>query len=615
MGWCSVVGLLLTFCRFFFISSFATSSYFPSLQLALLSSLEPSPLPQDNKFVDSHSYYLALCITHFQTVQVQKPWYESVTDFTDTVSNGGAVSDIFERNAQKRKEGRQNPYSGMGGTWVSGARSTGPPPNAAGGAKAERNGNAHNDGKARTSSSSSAKSAKGRSTNNAGTTSRPNSTSKNNNSNPFGGFTSSAANTMSDIFDRNARKRDEHRRAGTGPYDPNQSVLEEKLASLMKQAAEADERYNNLKREMMNGDSSLKEQNVALRRDAAGYKARCQSLEEELKTAQVKAAAAAKASTAAAATKKNNGSLSSKEKAVLGEKIAALRKEASDAKAKCSAMEEQVAVAQVRCESLEAALKTAKAELDDKKKGGRWGFGSGGDTKDADEENEALQAKVDELETSVRNHVDVVQKYKKECDTLKQKAEKNISGTNGNDHSADKAGPKRERSSLRQAFRMRVSQTAAKSTEFIKEPSLKILNKLNRSRKNGRKDATTPIDSTSDAPTLDSPSPRATIATHGKRIPTGARAKARMMPNHKYTTKKSSEFASAVGIASSSAKESVKGEASVASLSSERSLSSVDTLRRVSDRMHEKKALIISGSVALLVVRSLLKAWIKGGLL
>ena len=526
-------------------------------------------------------------------MQVQKPWYESVTDFTDTVSNGGAVSDIFERNAQKRREGRQNPYSGMGGTWVSGARSTGPPPNAGGGggggggggAKTKRKGNAKNGGNTKANS--------------------------NNNNNPFGGFTSSAANTMSDIFDRNARKRDEHRRAGTGPYDPNQSVLEEKLASLMKQAAEADERYNNLKREMLNGDSSLKEQNVALRRDAAGYKARCQSLEEELKTAQVKASAAAKASSAAAAaasTNKNNGGLSSKEKAVLGEKIAALRKEASDAKAKCSAMEEQVAVAQVRCESLEAALKNSKADLEEKKKGRRWGFGgggSGGDAKDdTDEEKEALRAKVDELETSVRNHVDVVQKYKKECDTLKQNAENKVSSGRG------------ERSSFRQAFRMRVSETAAKSTELIKEPSLKILNKLNRSRKNGRDDATTPIiDLSSDAPTPDSPSFRATMATHGKRIPTGARAKARMMPNHKYTSKKSSEFASAVGIASSSAKESVKDEASAASLSSERSVSGVDTFRRVRDRMHENKALVISGSVALLVVRSLLKAWIKGGML
>ena len=424
---------------------------------------------------------------------------------------------------------------------------------------------------------------------------------------------------MSDIFDRNARKRDEHRRAGTGPYDPNQSVLEEKLASLMKQAAESDERYNNLKRETMNGDSSLKEQNVALRRDAAGYKARCPSLEEELKTAQVKAAAAVKASAAGAATSKNNGGLSFKEKAVLGEKIAALRKEASDAKAKCSAMEEQVAVAQVRCESLEAALKKSKAELEEKRKGGRWGFGSGGsggDAKDAYEEKEALQAKVDELETSVRHHVDVVQKYKKECDTLKQKAENKASVANGNEQTTDKADSGRgERSSLRRAFRMRVSETAAKSTELIKEPSLKILNKLNRSRKNGREDATTPIDATGDAPTLGSPSSRATIATHGKRIPTGARAKARMMPNHKYTSKKSSEFASVVGIASSAAKESAKGNASVASLSSERSVSGVDTFRRISDRMHEMKALVISGSVALLVVRSLLKAWIKGGML
>ena len=535
-------------------------------------------------------------------MQVQKPWYESATDFTDTVSNGGAVSDIFERNAQKRREGRQNPYSGMGGTWVSGARSTGPPPNAGstgsggGGAKTKRKGNAKNGGNTKANS--------------------------NNNNNPFGGFTSSAANTMSDIFDRNARKRDEHRRAGTGPYDPNQSVLEEKLASLMKQAAEADERYNNLKREMLNGDSSLKEQNVALRRDAAVYKARCQSLEEELKTAQVKASAAAKASSAATAAtnKKNSGGLSSKEKAVLGEKIAALRKEASDAKAKCSAMEEQVAVAQVRCESLEAALKKSKAELEEKRrKGGRWGFGSGGsggDAQDADEEKEALQAKVDELETSVRNHVDVVQKYKKECDTLKQKAENKASVVNGDEQSAGKASSGRgERSSLRQAFRMRVSETAAKSTELIKEPSLKILNKLNRSRKDGREDATTPIDSSGDAPTLDSPSSRATIATHGKRIPTGARAKARMMPNHKYTSKKSSEFASAVGIASSTAKESVKGEASVPSLSSRGPVSGADTFRRVSDRMHEKKALVISGSVALLVVRSLLKAWIRGGML
>ena len=546
-------------------------------------------------------------------MQVQKPWYESVTDFTDTVSNGGAVSDIFERNAQKRKEERQNPNSGMGGTWVSGARSTGPPPNAAG------SGGGNGGAKAKTKRNGNANSAKDRSTRpNAGT--RGGSTSNNGN-NPFGGFTSSAANTMSDLFDRNARKRDEHRRAGTGPYDPNQSVLEEKLASLMKQAAEADERYNNLKREMLNGDSSLKEQNVALRRDAAGYKARCQSLEEELKTAQVKASAAAKASSAAAAAtnKKNSGGLSSKEKAVLGEKIAALRKEASDAKAKCSAMEEQVAVAQVRCESLEAALKKSKAELEEKRKSGRWGFGSGGssgDAKDADEEKEALQAKVDELETSVRNHVDVVQKYKKECDTLKQKAENKASVVNGDEQSAGKASSGRgERSSLRQAFRMRVSETAAKSTELIKEPSLKILNKLNRSRKDGREDATTPIDSSGDAPTLDSPSSRATIATLGKRIPTGARAKARMMPNHKYTSKKSSEFASAVGIASSTAKESVKGEASVPSLSSRGPVSGADTFRRVSDRMHEKKALVISGSVALLVVRSLLKAWIRGGML
>ena len=507
----------------------------------------------------------------------------------------------------------------MGGTWVSGARSTGPPPNAAG------SGGGNGGAKAKTKRNANANSTKGRSTrsnSNAGTTgsSSRGAPGNNNNNNPFGGFTSSAANTMSDIFDRNARKRDEHRRAGTGPYDPNQSVLEEKLASLMKQAAEADERYNNLKREMLNGDSSLKEQNVALRRDAAGYKARCQSLEEELKTAQVKAAAAAKASSAAAATnKKNSGGLSSKEKAVLGEKIAALRKEASDAKAKCSAMEEQVAVAQVRCESLEAALKKSKAELEEKRKGGRWGFGSGGsggDAKDADEEKEALQAKVDELETSVRNHVDVVQKYKKECDALKQKAENKASVVNGDEQTAGKASSgSGERSSLRQAFRMRVSETAAKSTELIKEPSLKILNKLNRSRKDGREDATTPIDSSGDAPTLDSLSSRATIATHGKRIPTGARAKARMMPNHKYTSKKSSEFASAVGIASSTAKESVKGEASVPSLSSKGPVSGADTFRRVSDRMHEKKALVISGSVALLVVRSLLKAWIRGGML
>ena len=468
---------------------------------------------------------------------------------------GNKVGDIFERNAQKREGARNNPYSGMGGGSSRGKAS------------------------------------------NAKT------------SNPFGGFTSSAANSMSDIFDRNARRRDEHRRAGTGPYDPNQSALEEKLASLMKQAAEADERYQNLKRETMNADSSLKEQNVSLRRDVAGFKARCKSLEEQLKTAQVKAAAAAKASSSAAATanRNTNNSLSSKEKAVLGEKIAALRKEAADAQAKCSAMEEQVAVAKVRCESLEAALKKSKSELEEKKKR-RWGFGGGSGSddvpSDANEEREALQAKVDELETSVRNHVDVVQKYKKECDALKEKAARG-SDVNGADQSkGDATDPMRERSSLRQAFRMRVSGTAAKTAELVKEPSLKILSKLNRSRKNL---------TTKDTPTLDPPASSSTkIPTHGKRIPTGARAKARMMPNHKYTSKKSSEFASAVGIASGAVQErSSEEEASVSSAP----VSGAVALRQVSDRMHEKKVLVISGSVALLVVRSLLKAWIKGGML
>jgi len=525
-------------------------------------------------------------------VQVQKPWYESVSDFTDTVANGG-VSDIFERNAQKRKEDRQNPYSGMGGTWVSGARSTGPPPDA--GAKRRSNGGA-NAGKTGASSSSSKSGTSGRSTT----------------ANPFGGFTSSAANSVSDIFDRNAKRRDEHRRAGTGPYDPNQSVLEEKLASLMKQAAEADERYNSLKRERLNADSSLKDQNVALRRDAAGYKARCQSLEQELKTAQVKAAAAA------ATANKSSPGLSSQEKAVLGEKIAALRKEASDAKTKCSAMEEQVAVAKVRCESLEAALKKSKAEVEEKKKGGRWGFGgNGSDARDDDEEKETLQAKVDELETSLRNHVDVVQKYKKECDTLKQKAAKG-SFVSESEQSTDNASPRGERSSLRQAFRMRVSETAAKSTDLLKQPSLKILNKLNRSRKDGNdSEEAAPIDLTDEAPTVKvQASSRTTIptSTHGKRIPTGARAKARMMLNPKYTSKKSSEFASAVGISSNAVRESAKAEASV-SVSSEIYVSGVGALRRFGDRMHEKKALVISGSVALLVVRSLLKAWIKSGML
>ena len=473
---------------------------------------------------------------------------------------GTKVGDIFERNAQKREGVRNNPYSGMGGE-SSTSRGTARP-------------NASND---RTS-------------------------------NPFGGFTSSAANSMSDIFDRNAQRRDKHRRAGTGPYDPNQSALEEKLASLMKQAAEADERFNNLKRETMNADSSLKEQNVALRRDAAGFKARCQSLEEQLKTAQVKAAAAAKASSSAAAANRNtNNSLSSKEKAVLGEKIAALRKEAADAQAKCSAMEEQVAVAKARCESLEAALKKSKSELEEKKKR-RWGFGSGSGSddvpSDANEEKEALQAKVDELETSVRNHVKVVQKYKKECDALKEKAARG-SDVNGADRSTgDASPPSRERSSLRQAFRMRVSGTAAKTADLVKEPSLQILNKLNRSRKNL---------TTKDAPTLDPPaSSSTTIPTHGKRIPTGARAKARMMPNHKYTSKKSGEFASAVGIASGAVQErSPEEETSVSSAP----VSGAVAFRRVSDRMHEKKILVISGSVAVLVVRSLLKVWIKGGML
>ena len=498
-----------------------------------------------------------------QTVQVQKAWYESVSDFK---ANGGGtmggtkVGDIFERNAQKREGVRNNPYSGMGG-----------------GSSTSRG------------------------------TARPNA-SNSKTSNPFGGFTSSAANSMSDIFDNNARRRDEHRRAGTGPYDPNQSALEEKLASLMKQAAEADERFNNLKRETMNADSSLKEQNVALRRDAAGFKARCHSLEEQLKTAQVKAAAAAKASSSAAAANRNtNNSLSSKEKAVLGEKIAALRKEAADAQAKCSAMEEQVAVAKARCESLEAALKNSKSELEEKKKR-RWGFGSGNGSddvpSDANEEKEALQAKVDELETSVRNHVKVVQKYKKECDALKEKAARG-SDVNGADRSTgDASPPSRERSSLRQAFRMRVSGTAAKTADLVKEPSLKILNKLNRSRKNL---------TTNDTPTLDPPaSSSTTIPTHGKRIPTGARAKARMMPNHKYTSKKSSEFASAVGIASGAVQEkSPEEEASVSSAP----VSGAVAFRRASDRMYEKKIIVISGSVALLVVRSLLKAWIKGGML
>ena len=461
---------------------------------------------------------------------------------------GNKVGDIFERNAQKREGARNNPYSGMGGGSSRGKAS------------------------------------------NAKT------------SNPFGGFTSSAANSMSDIFDRNARRRDEHRRAGTGPYDPNQSALEEKLASLMKQAAEADERYQNLKRETMNADSSLKEQNVSLRRDVAGFKARCKSLEEQLKTAQVKAAAAAKASSSAAATanRNTNNSLSSKDKAVLGEKIAALRKEAADAQAKCSAMEEQVAVAKVRCESLEAALKKSKSELEEKKKR-RWGFGGGSGSddvpSDANEEREALQAKVDELETSVRNHVDVVQKYKKECDALKEKAARG-SDINGADP------PSRESSTLRQVFRMRVSGTAAKTAELVKEPSLKILSKLNRSRKNL---------TTKDTPTLDAPASSSTaIPTRGKRIPTGARAKARMVPNHKYTSKKSSEFASAVGIASGAVQER-SSEKEVSGSSAPVSLA--DASRRVSNRMHEKKVLVISGSVALLVVRSLLKAWIKGGML
>ena len=84
------------------------------------------------------------------------------------------------------------------------------------------------------------------------------------------------------------------------------------------------------------------------------------------------------------------------------------------------------------------------------------------------------------------------------------------------------------------------------------------------------------------------------------------------MPNHKYTSKKSSEFASAVGIASGAVQEkSPEEEASVSSAP----VSGAVAFRRASDQMYEKKIIVISGSVALLVVRSLLKAWIKGGML
>jgi hypothetical protein len=86
-----------------------------------------------------------------------------------------------------------------------------------------------------------------------------------------------------------------------------------------------------------------------------------------------------------------------------------------------------------------------------------------------------------------------------------------------------------------------------------------------------------------------------------------------MMPNHKYTSRKSSEFASAVGIASGTVQEGSPEEEEEAVSSAP--ISWADAPRQVSDRMHEKKVLVISGSVALLVVRSLLKAWIKGGML
>ena len=594
--------------------------------------------------------------------QWAKPWYEQVNEFQ--TSGGAGVSDIFERNAQKKKELRKNGtfmYENTGST-----RSTGAGPGAGASAGGTYGGGTTTNGSARSAPSPPPPSSP---------PPRPNSHHRNQNSptssppNPpprritdIGGFSSS--DSTSGIFERNAQKRDRDRRNKTGAYDPNQSALEDKLASLMKHAAEAEERYARLQRDSSLSKASLQQQNDALRKDAADARAKCRSLEEEL----VKAASKSEATTS---------TMSSEEKAMLGGKIASLRKEANDAKAMCQslekeveksksalrrekgAMEEKIALAKARCESLEAALKKSKAEMTDM-------LSSHG--KDADdEEKKALKAKIANLEKDLRSHVDVVQKYRKESQSLRREARAESLKKAG-DAVADgaKAGlnaivENMKRADKRAAKANKDEMEKVKLSESVAKKHCESLKEERNTKENEVATLKEALASSRDeCRRLKAKMPSKLNAAGTSRIPTGSRAN--MMPTHHDASGKADDFASAVGMATEGSErvtaarnkrsriptgvsanmihdtpksikdgafssavgivkeksfEDMKVEVSenVSTRGSTSSKREGGLFRRASNQMHKKKTLVIAGSVALLFARSLLKVWIRGGLL
>ena len=492
-----------------------------------------------------------------------------------------------------------------------------------------------------------------------------------------GGFSSS--DSASDLFERNAQKRDRDRRTKTGAYDPNQSTLEDKLASLMKNAAEAEERYARLQKELSSSKVSLQKQNDALRKDAEEAREKCKSLEKEL----VKAASQSKATA---------NTMSSKEKAMLGGKIASLRKEASDAKARCKSLEKEVemskstlrkekedlegkiAVAKARCESLEAALKKSKADAADLLSS----HGGGA----LDEEKEALKAKIADLEKDLRNHVDVVQKYRKQSQALRREARtESFKKAGGGVADSAKAGfnaiiENMKRADQRAAKANKDEMERLKESEFVAKRQCKSLEEERKSRQHevealkqalassqGECDRLRASESAARSRVFDRAAPLQNqskgdinVATRTNRIP--ARARINMTSTHHDASDRADDFASAVGMAPESkcpavytrAKRSriptgastntmhkiskniddfssAIGLGSTKEISEElndvsaqvstrgRSRGEGGLVCRVNNQMHKKKTLIIAGSLALLFARSFLKVWIRGGLL
>jgi len=434
----------------------------------------------------------------------------------------------------------------------------------------------------------------------------------------------------------------------------------------MKHAADAEERYARLQRYLSSSKASLQQQNDALRKDAADARAKCKSLKAELVKAGSKSEATA-------------STMSSEEKAMLGGKIASLRKEANDAKARCQslekeveksksalrrekgAMEEKIALAKARCDSLEAALKKSKAEMTDMLSS----HGKGAD----DEEKEALKAKIVNLEKDLRSHVDVVQKYRKESQSLRREARAESLKKAGD---AVAGGAKAGLNAIVENM-MRADKRAAKARKDEMERaklSASVAKKQCESLKEERNTKENEVatlkealaSSRDECRRLKAKMPSKISATGGtSRIPTGSRAS--MMPTHHGTAVKADDFASAVGMATEKGSKTAaaarngrsriptgvsanmihdtpesikdddfssavgiakeksfgekKGEVSekVSTRESIRSKREGGLLRRASNQMHEKKTLVIAGSVALLFARSLLKVWIRGGLL